>query len=49
LASPEEREEIYTPKSYKAMLERLRLVRLTHRDQAVTLLDMQRLQAIKTS
>jgi hypothetical protein len=32
----------------KAKLERLRSARLTHHDQAVTLLDMQRLQAIKT-
>jgi hypothetical protein len=36
------------PKSYKAKLERLCSARLTHRDQAVRLLDMQRLQAIKT-
>jgi hypothetical protein len=43
-----EREETCTPKSYKAKLERLRSARLTHRDQVVTLLDMQRLQAIKT-
>jgi hypothetical protein len=31
-------------KSYKVKLERLRSVRLTHHDQAVRLLDMQRLQ-----
>jgi hypothetical protein len=34
--------------SYKAKLERLRLARLTRRDQAVRLLDMQRLQVVKT-
>jgi hypothetical protein len=43
----EEKENLHT-KSYKAKLERLCLARLTHRDQAVRLLDMQRLQAIKT-
>jgi hypothetical protein len=34
-------------KSYKAKLERLRSARQTHRDQAVRLLDMQRLQVVK--
>jgi hypothetical protein len=43
-----EKEETYTPKSYKAKLERLHSTRLVRRDQTVTLLDMQRLQVIKT-
>jgi hypothetical protein len=34
-------------KNYKAKLERLRSIRLTCRDQAVRLLDMQRLQVVK--
>jgi hypothetical protein len=33
-------------KSYKVKLERLRSARLTHRGQAIKLLDMQRLQVI---
>jgi hypothetical protein len=33
-------------KSYKVKLERLYSARLTHRDQAVRLLDMQRLQVV---
>jgi hypothetical protein len=37
-----------THKKYKAKLERLRSARLTRHDQAVRLLDMQRLKAIKT-
>jgi hypothetical protein len=43
----EEKENMYT-ESYKANIERLRSARLTHRDQAVKFLDMQRLQTIKT-
>jgi hypothetical protein len=43
----EEKENLHI-KSYKAKLERLRTARLTRRDQAVRLLDTQRLQAIKT-
>jgi hypothetical protein len=39
----EKRRNLHT-KSYKAKLEQLRSVRLTHHDQAVRLLDMQRLQ-----
>jgi hypothetical protein len=43
---PEEREKRRNLhiKSYKVKLERLRSARLTHYDQAVRLLDMQRLQ-----
>jgi hypothetical protein len=44
----ERRGGICTPKSDKAKLEQLCLARLNHRDQAVRLLDMQKLQAIKT-
>jgi hypothetical protein len=43
----EEKENLHT-KSYKAKLERLRSTRLTHHEQAVRLLNMQRLQAINT-
>jgi hypothetical protein len=42
----EEKKNLHT-KSYKAKLKRLRSVRLTHHDQAVRLLDMQRLQVVK--
>jgi hypothetical protein len=42
----EEKENLYT-KSYEAKLERLHLARLTCRDQAVRLLDMQRLQVVR--
>jgi hypothetical protein len=42
----EEKENLHT-KSYKAKLERLRSTRLTHHDQAVRLLDMQKLQEVK--
>jgi hypothetical protein len=42
----EEKENLHT-KSYKAKSERLCLARLTRRDQAVKLLDMQMLQAVK--
>jgi hypothetical protein len=42
----EEKENLHT-KSYKAKLERLRSVRLTRRDQAIRLLDMQSLQVVK--
>jgi hypothetical protein len=42
----EEKENLHT-KSYKAKLERLRSTRLTHCDQAVRLLDMQRLQVVR--
>jgi hypothetical protein len=45
-ASPEEKKENLHTKNYKAKLERLRSVRLAHRDQAVRLLDMQKLQVI---
>jgi hypothetical protein len=41
----EEKENLHT-KSYKAKLEQLRSA-LTRRDQAVRLLDMQRLQVVK--
>jgi hypothetical protein len=41
----EEKENLHT-KSYKAKLERLRSARLTRRDQAVRLLDMQRFQVL---
>jgi hypothetical protein len=44
----QEKEKTCTPKNYKAKLKRLRSARLTRCDQAVTHLDMQRLQAIKT-
>jgi hypothetical protein len=37
-----------TQKNYKAKLERLCSARLTRRDQAVKLLDLQKLQAIRT-
>jgi hypothetical protein len=43
----EEKENLHI-KSYKAKLERLHSIRLTHRDQAIRLLDKQRLQVIKT-
>jgi hypothetical protein len=43
----EEKGNLHT-KSYKAKLEQLCSARLAHRDQAVRLLDMQRLQVIKT-
>jgi hypothetical protein len=43
----EEKENLHT-KRYKAKLERLCSARLIHHDQAVRLLDMQMLQAIKT-
>jgi hypothetical protein len=43
----EEKVNLHT-KSYKAKYDRLRLARLTRQNQAVRLLDMQRLQAIKT-
>jgi hypothetical protein len=46
IARREGRRNLHT-KSYKAKLERLRLARLTRRDQVVKLLDMQRLQVIK--
>jgi hypothetical protein len=42
----EKRRNLHT-KSYKAKLERLCSTRLTRRDQAVRLLDMQRLQVVK--
>jgi hypothetical protein len=42
----EEKENLHI-KSYKAKLERLRSVRLPRCDQAVRLLDMQRLQVVK--
>jgi hypothetical protein len=45
LAEKEKRRNMHT-KSYKAKLERLRSVKLTRRDQAVRLLDMQRLQVV---
>jgi hypothetical protein len=41
----EEKENLHT-KSYKAKLERLRSARLTHRDQVVRLLYMQRFQVV---
>jgi hypothetical protein len=41
----EKRRNLHT-KNYKAKLERLRSARLTHHDQAVRLLDMQRLQVV---
>jgi hypothetical protein len=48
MASPEDRaeEEPAHKKNYEK-LERLRLARLTRHDQAVRLLDMQRLQVVK--
>jgi hypothetical protein len=42
----EEKENLHT-KSYKAKLERLCSARLTRHDQAVKLLNMQRLQVVK--
>jgi hypothetical protein len=42
----EEKENLHT-KSYKTKLERLRSARLTRRNQAIRLLDMQRLQVVK--
>jgi hypothetical protein len=42
-----ERKENLHTKSYKANLERLHSARLTHRDQAIKLLGMQRLHGIK--
>jgi hypothetical protein len=42
----EGKENVHT-KSYKAKLERLRSARLTHHDQALRLLDMQRLQVVR--
>jgi hypothetical protein len=42
----EGKENLHT-KSYKAKLEQLRSARLTCRDQAVRLLDMQRLQVVR--
>jgi hypothetical protein len=47
IAERERRRNMHT-KGYKEKLERLRSARLNHHDQTVTLLDMQRLQAIKT-
>jgi hypothetical protein len=44
----EEKENLHT-KSYKAKLVRLRSGRLARHDQAVRLLDMQRLQVVKAS
>jgi hypothetical protein len=44
----EEKENLHT-KCYKENLERLRSARLTHRDQAVRLLDMQRLQVVRVT
>jgi hypothetical protein len=41
----EKRRNLHT-KSYKAKLEQLRSVRLTHRDPAARLLDMQMLQVV---
>jgi hypothetical protein len=41
-----ERKENLHLKSYKANLERLHSTRLTHHDQEVKLLDMQRLQGV---
>jgi hypothetical protein len=48
MASPEEekRRNLHK-KSYKPKLERLRSARLTRRDQAAGLLDMQSLQVVK--
>jgi hypothetical protein len=46
---PREEEENLHTKSYKGKLERLRSARLTHRDQAVRLLDMQRLQVVRNT
>jgi hypothetical protein len=43
----ERRRNLHT-KNLQSKLERLHSARLTHRDQVVTLLDMQKLQAIKT-
>jgi hypothetical protein len=45
LAGKEKRRNMHT-KSYKAKLERLRSARLTRRDQAVKLLDMQMIQVV---
>jgi hypothetical protein len=42
----EEKKNLYT-KSYKIKLERLRSARLTRSDQAVRLVNMQRLQVVK--
>jgi hypothetical protein len=42
----EEKENLHT-KIYKAKLEQLRSARLTRRDQAIRLLDMQMLQLVK--
>jgi hypothetical protein len=42
----EEKENLHT-KSYKTKLERLCSARLAHHDQAVRLLDIQRLQVVK--
>jgi hypothetical protein len=42
----EGKENLHT-KTYKAKLERLRSARLTRHDQAVRLLDMQRLEVVK--
>jgi hypothetical protein len=48
MASLEEREERNLHTIVKAKLERLRSARLTRHNQAVGLLDMQRLQGAKT-
>jgi hypothetical protein len=42
----EKRRNLHT-KSYEAKLERLHSARLTRRDQAIRLLDMERLQVVK--
>jgi hypothetical protein len=47
--SPERRNRNLHTKSYKAKLDWLRSARLTHRDQAVYLPDMQRLQMVNDS
>jgi hypothetical protein len=44
MASPEEGKEKTYTQLLKVKLERLRSARLTHRDEAVRLLDMQMLQ-----
>jgi hypothetical protein len=48
IAERERRRNLHT-KNYKAKLERLCLTRLTRRDQAVRLLDMQMLQVVNDS
>jgi hypothetical protein len=47
IAGREERENLHT--TVKAKLERLQSARLTRHDQAVRLLDMQKLQVVKDS